>query len=437
MNLKFLVLSFILSVAGFAAFAQPEPRVLTITELFLLAEQNSQQLQVSRTGIEIANQRREVAQTQKRPNLGASLSGNYIGNARVLDTDLTEVAKVAMPHFGNSFSVQASQVIFKGGAINNSIEAAELNQQVAQLTFEKNRADIKLLLVGRYADMYRLLNQREVYQRNINLAQLRLKNIQNLYKQGMLTRNDLIRSELQITSLNMALQEVNNNLTIANQQLRQIVGLSSNTFIVPDSSFIQNLPPIQDYNTYLTKALQNFPDIKAGQVNIQITQKNLKIAKADRLPTISLQAGNATIRPITTVNPAVDMYSQGWNAGVGINFNISSLYNAKHNIGVANAQVLQQQELLALQRQNIENEVNSAYVKHNEAKQRSETYAQGVRLANENYRIVEKRYLANLALLTDMLDATNAKLEAELQKANADANITYTYYQLERLAGNL
>jgi outer membrane protein len=438
MHFKPLALSLIFLFLAPGAFAQQqEARVLTIDELFTLAEENSQQLQLSRAGIEIANQRREVAKTQKRPNLSANLTGSYIGNARILDTEFKEVANVDMPHFGNSFAVQASQVIFKGGAINNGIEAAALNQEVAQLTFEKNRADIKLLLVGRYADTYRLLNQREAYQRNIDLAKLRLQNIQNLYREGMLTRNDVIRSELQITNLNMALQEVSNNLAIANQQLTQIVGLPAGTFIVPDSSFIQTLPQVQNYDTYLAQAFNNFPDIKAGEVNTEIAQKNLEIAKAERLPTVSLQAGNSTVRPITSSNPVVDMYSQGWNAGVGINFNISSLYNAKHTIGVAKAQALQQQELLTLQRQNLENEVNSAFIKHNEARERSKSFEQGVHLANENYRIVEKKYLANLALLADMLDATNAKLDAELQKANADANIMYTYYQLERLAGNL
>ncbi|HEY4651711.1 MAG TPA: TolC family protein, partial [Pontibacter sp.] len=253
-----------LAITSVATFAQePVQQVLTIDELFTLAEQHSQQLQVSRTGIEIANQRREVAGLQKRPNLSANLTGSYIGDARILDTDLKEVKTVEMPHFGNSFSVQASQVVFKGGAINNGIKAAELGQQVAQLTFEKNRADIKLLLVARYADLYRLQNQRDTYQRNIDLAKLRLKNIQALYDKGMLTRNDVIRSELQLTNLNMALQEVHNNLQIANQQLRQIVGLPANVQIVPDAAFAQQQVQTKDYNTYLELALTNFPDIKA------------------------------------------------------------------------------------------------------------------------------------------------------------------------------
>ncbi|RNI31939.1 TolC family protein [Rufibacter immobilis] len=413
------------------------PQVLTLDELFTLAEQNSQQLQVSRTGIELAGQQRAVAETQQRPSLSVSASGSYLGDVKILNPDLSEARSVEMPHFGNSFSVQASQVVFKGGAILNSIERAQLSQEVAQLNFDKNRADIKLLLVARYVDLYRLARQREVYQRNIELAQLRMKNIQNLYKQGMVTRNDLLRSELQITNLSMAVQEVSNNLAISNHQLRQIVGLPANIQIVPDSSFLQTQLETRDYHTYLDLALQNFPDLKAGQVNVDIARKNLQIAKADKLPTVSLQAGNSLSRPLTNVSPAIDMYSQGWNMGVGISYNLSSLYNARHSIAVANTAVIQQQQMLALQRQNIENEVNSAFIKHNEARDRSRSFAQGVRLANENYRIVEKKYYGNLALIVDLLDATNAKLDAELQKANADANIFYTYYQLQRLAGNL
>jgi outer membrane protein len=433
-----VVFSFLLLVFAWGARAQElAPRVLTINELFTLAEQNSQQLQVARTGIEIANQRQAVARTQQRPSLSANLTGSYIGDAHILNTDFSEMKSVDMPHFGNSFSVQASQVIFRGGAIQNSIDRAALDQQVARLSFDKNRADIKLLLVARYADLHRLNQQRQVYGQNITLAQLRLKNIQNLYREGMLTRNDLIRSELQLTNLNMALQEVLNNLAIANQQLRLIVGLPVNTQIVPDSTFLQAPMATQDYAAYLEMALTNFPDLKAAEVNTQIARKNLQIAKADKLPTVSLQAGNSLARPITTASPVLDLYSQGWNVGVGINYNFSALYNARHSIGVARSQETQQQQVLALQRQNIENEVNSAFIKHNESRQRSAAFGEGIRLANENYRIVEKKYLANLALLTDMLDATNAKLDAELQKTNADANIVYTYYQLQRLAGNL
>lgn len=438
MNFKTFIVSFLVMVSATVGFAQePAGRKLTIDELFILAEQNSPQLQISRSGIAIADERKMLANTQKRPNLSASASASYIGNATILNTDLSELKEVEMPHFGNAFSVQASQVIFKGGAINRSIEKAGLDQQVAQLSFDQKRAEIKLLLVARYADLYRLSKQEAVYKKHIASANLRLKNISNMYKEGMVTRNDLIRSELQITNLEMALQEVTNNLNITNQQLRVITGLPAGTTILPDSSFLKATPNRLEYEDYLNLAQTNFPGLKASQVNGEIARKNLQIAKAERLPAVSLQAGNSLARPIVTASPALDLYSRGWNAGVGITYNISSLYNAKHSIGAANAQLNQQEQLVALQRQNLETDVSTAFIKHNEARQRSESFKKGVQLADENYRIVSKKYTSQLALITDMLDATNAKLDAELQLTNADANIIYTFYQLQYLAGSL
>lgn len=438
MNFKSFIVSFLVMVSATVGFAQePAGRKLTIDELFILAEQNSPQLQISRSGIAIADERKMLANTQKRPNVAASASASYIGNATILNTDLSELKEVEMPHFGNAFSVQASQVIFKGGAINRSIEKAGLDQQVAQLNFDQKRAEIKLLLVARYADLYRLSKQEAVYKKHIASANLRLKNINNMYKEGMVTRNDLIRSELQITNLEMALQEVTNNLQITNQQLRVITGLPAGTTILPDSNFLKATPNRLEYEDYLSLAQTNFPGLKASQVNGEIARKNLQIAKAERLPAVSLQAGNSLARPIVTASPALDLYSRGWNAGVGITYNISSLYNAKHSIGAANAQLNQQEQLVALQRQNLETEVSTAFIKHNEARQRSESFKKGVQLADENYRIVSKKYTSQLALITDMLDATNAKLDAELQLTNADANIIYTYYQLQYLAGSL
>lgn len=433
-----IICSLLLMLFVYTSSAQEAvSRQLTIKELFTLAEENNLQLQVSRTGIEIAGQRTEVAKTQRRPNLTADLSASYIGDAEILNTNFSEIEKVPMPHFGNSFSVQASQVVFKGGYVNNTIERAALDEQIARLSFDRTRADIKLMLVAQYVDLYRFLRQRDVYLNNIELAQIRLKNIKKMYEQGMITRNDVLRSELQLSNLNTASQEASNNFAIANQQLCIMAGLPTNTLLIPDSTFLQTKMEDHDYDTYLNIALRNFPDIKTAQVNTEIAKKNLQIVKTDRIPTLRLQAGNSLARPITSASPALDLYSNGWNVGLGISYNISSLYNARHNIALASKQLQQQQEEANMQEQAIEIDVNTAFIKHNEAKEKAQSFEQGVQLANENYRIVEKKYYATLSLITDVLDATNAKLDAELQLTNAQANIVYTYYQLQRLAGNL
>lgn len=81
--------------------------------------------------------------------------------------------------------------------------------------------------------------------------------------------------------------------------------------------------------------------------------------------------------------------------------------------------------------------VQKALLKHREALDRVEALKLSVRQAEENYRIMNNRYLNQLAILTDLLDADNLRLNAELQLTTARTRVLYTYYELQRVTGNL
>lgn len=66
-----------------------------------------------------------------------------------------------------------------------------------------------------------------------------------------------------------------------------------------------------------------------------------------------------------------------------------------------------------------------------------ETQQKSVLLAQQNYEVVNNRYLNQLALITDMIDASNMKLDAELNEADAYINIAYAYYKMKYIAGQL
>ena len=87
--------------------------------------------------------------------------------------------------------------------------------------------------------------------------------------------------------------------------------------------------------------------------------------------------------------------------------------------------------------QEIRIQVRSAYIRHQEAIDRIKALQLSVRQAEENYRIVNNRYLNQLSILTDLLDASSVRLEAELQLTTAQSEAVYTYYQLMHACGNL
>ena len=81
--------------------------------------------------------------------------------------------------------------------------------------------------------------------------------------------------------------------------------------------------------------------------------------------------------------------------------------------------------------------MQSDYTRYVEAFEDVTTFEKNVQLANENYSVIENRYRNGIALVTDMLDASNQLLDAELQLANAHINVIFNYYKLKNTSGNL
>jgi len=419
-----------------ALFFSQEIKQLTAKEVAELAVQNHQQLKVTAQNIDIAKQQTGVTKLQKLPTITASTSQFYLGNVVAIDSDFSNSTTIPMPHYGSSYAVQATQLIFKGGLVNKSIELAGLREQLAQLDLERNQQDVKFLVISNYLDVYKILNQESVFQNNKKLAQERLKNIQKFYQQGMVTRNEVIRGELAIKNLDQGILTLANNKKILNYNLSIALGLPTDTEIIPIESLTNKETGIgMDY--YINLAHETNPQLKSAKKNIDVADKNIEIIKTDKMPTVAGFGGYTMQRPITTRNPVLDMYSGGWQAGVSLSYNIDNLYKTKERVKLGELQKTQAGDAMTLVQQNVDMAVNAAYVKYQESIQQAEILDDAKKLAEENYKITEAKYLNQLAVQAEMIDAQNQKLQSELDFANAEINVLYQYYNVLKSTGTL
>ena len=433
-KVKQTLLAASLLMVGF--FNAQESRDLSVQQVMDLALQNHQQLKVSAKNIDITKQQTEVAKLQKLPSITASTSQFFLGDALIIDKDFSNTTRVEMPHYGSTYAVQAQQLIFKGGLVNKSIEMSGLREQLAKLDIEKDEQNVKFLVTSNYLDIYKLINQTEVYQNNKKLAQERLKNIQKFYQQGMITRNEVIRAELAIKNLDQGLLVLENNRKIVTYQLNVALGLAPDTQINPTENIeVQERGLNRDF--YQNLALENSPMMKSAHKNVEMASKNIEIIETDKMPTIAAFGGYNMQRPIMTRVPALDMYSNSWQSGVSLSYNIDNLYKTKEKVKLGQLQKEQANETTSLIKEQLEVGVNAAFVKYEEAIQQAELFNDSKILAEENYKITEAKYLNQLAVQAEMIDAQNQKLQAELDFANAEINVLYQYYNLLKTTGTL
>lgn len=454
MKQKTKVVLFLLSLSTFFIPLKAQ----SLQQLYDLADKYNQQIVVSQTGLRAASEAVMAAKNAMLPNVELSASGSYIGDATLMSRGFstngtTDViiagigpqkvrnGRQETPHWGNTFTAQVSQVIYAGGAIRAGIRITELGEQIATLDVEKNRQEVRFLISGYYLDLYKLQNQQMVIDRNIQLTEKVIKDMEARCQQGMVLKNDITRYELQLMTLQLTKEKLKDAQSIINHQLCTTLHMADNKVIVVDTTKlnleIASLKTIANEHNWQQTASENNIGIRKANVAIQLAEQKIKTTNAASLPSLALIAEDNLFGPYTNDLIPVNANVNAWFVGIGLKYDLGSLWKNKHNINHARIHHQQSQEQLVLACENVEKSIQAGYVNFLTSFKEVETQRKQVDLATQNYDVVQNRYQNQLALLTDMLDASSMKLSADMALVNAQISLLYNYYKLKYISNTL
>lgn len=436
MKIQYWLALFLCSVQiGYAQI--PNEKIIPIDTAFAMAGRNSTHLHLSKSVTETAHKAVDAAKNMRLPSLNVEIAAMYLGDGSIMNRDFTHAQNAPIPHFGNNFSLEASYVVFAGGAISTTIEKAELEAQVAALAHEKNSMDIRFLVAGHYLNLYKLYNQKKVFQKNIEQTNELIRQVKAKLSAGMALDNDLTRYELMQQNLELAIIEIDNNISILNKHLCITLGLPSETTILPDSS-VQNIENLPLLNAgVMNDAIAQRPEIKIHSLKKDLAEKDVRLAHADKYPSFAIIGADHLNGPITFEIPPVNKNFNYWYLGVGISYKLESLYKSGKNIALAKTAYNTAELAYQAEIEHTQTAVHEAQTNYAEAFDKLQTYRKSFQLATENYNVINNRYKNDLVLITEMLDASNMKLKAELQVVNAKLDVVFNYFKLQREIGTL
>ena len=411
--------------------------VLTLEQMFALADENSKALKFEDAAVAEAQQAVKVAKNGYLPDVGLSLSASYLGDGYLMNRNFSNGQGVKMPHFGNNFAIEATQLIYGGGAVTNGVAMDKLKEEMAGVNREATRSRIRFMLTGFYLDLYKLSNVLKVYDRNIELAKVIIEDAKSRNAAGVVLQNDVTRYELQLMNLELARRRVENSVEILNYDLVTMLGLPADTRIVLDSTLVESAIPKQSMMYWLQLAQTDAHALKQSALAVKMGERGEKLARSERLPRIALIAANHFDGPITIEVPTLNNNFNYWYVGVGVSFKLSSLYKANKSIKHAQYSTTLSRRRYDDVLEQTSMAVQTDYTKYLEAYDEVATLEKSVQLATENYGIIENRYRNDIVLVTDMLDASNQLLDAELQLVNARINVILCYYKLKNTSGDL
>ena len=420
---------------GISSVAAQEKTSLTLNEAINLAWAKSNEVTLANT--KVKTKKYELQSTKNNQYPDVKLSGQYqrLANANInfkLNQNNTE-SQQALPVVDQLMigQLNASLPIFSGFKIKNSIVVYENLYQAEMATSSQTKEEIATRVIDYYASLYKAQKTIELLKENQKTAQQRVKDFIELEKNGIIPRNDLLKSKLQSSKIQLSLDETDNNLKIINFYLVTLLKLDPSTKLeIREEEFtdfqMTNVP------TNEMPALENRKDLEAIRFQGKASEANIKIAKGSYYPSIAIIGGYTAldISNVITVQNAM-------NIGIGISYDLSAILKNGTLVKLAESKFLEVQNSELVLTDYIKIQVKKAIEDYDLALKQKVVYNEAAEQATENYRIVKDKYDNGLSDTNDLLEADVEQLSSKINTALAKANTIQKYYELLSVTGQL
>jgi outer membrane protein TolC len=426
MKINKIVLYAFLFFGIISSYSQ-ERKKMSLKEAVELVISNSNEAVLANTKVATSKLELETMKNNQYPS--AKISGQYM---RLTGANVTS-------HLGGSSGgLDVSQLIigqasvsvpiFSGFKLKNSIAAIENLYKSESSSATHTKEQLAIEVVELFANLYKSQEMVKLFQENLKSAQQRTKDFSAMVDNGLMARNDLLKSQLQESNIQLSIDTAIKNVNVYNYQLVTLLRLPEKTVIDIDINTIKS----DMAKNQLTNTNGQRDDLEALTFQQKALEFGIKIAKAGYYPSFSLSSGYIAfdLKNTLTVTNAM-------NFGAGMNYDLASLFKNKKEVELAKSKAEQTTQAIAILTDKIKEETQQAEENYNLSLKQNKVYALAVEQSDENYRIVKDKYDNNLSTTNDLLEADVQQLQSKINLALSQADIALKYYQLQFASGKL
>ncbi|MCM8785188.1 MAG: TolC family protein [Candidatus Omnitrophica bacterium] len=423
---KFLI---VLSIIFSISFAE---EILNLDDCIKIAIENNLKIKIAKNKIEQAFYQKEIAIKYLLPSL--SLSFNY--------THLGDNEGIIFGGFGPlkftednlyTFTFTLKQPLFTGKKIERMYQIAEESYEKSEIDYEKQVSDLILDVKKNYFNILkakRFVETSKKYKENL---EKHLINAKKMFEQGIVTKVDILKTEVALKNVETKIIESENYLKLAKANLNFILNRNLDyQFEVED--ILELKEEKKDYKWWIETGLKERKEIKSFEKIISIYQKNIDIEKSNLYPQIYFFF-NYNIERGT--QSSLEKWDTNWNTGILLSYDIWNWGQTKDKIKKAEREKEEVENQYKLLKNSIEIEIKNAYLNFIAGENKIEESKKQIEVAEENLRVAEILYKEGLATTTDVIDAITSLTEAKNNYYNALYEYKTAYSELEKVSGVL
>ena len=399
-------------------FTATETLAETLEDAWNSAIDNNHQIKSAKADTSASEQQLHSAKGQRLPSFNVSSGYTQFSETPTVKTQIAgQTAQFGMSQAGSvKAQAIASVPIFTSGRISHSIDAAEASLQAVQSNEITSVLNIKMQVAEAYITVLRMESALQVAQSHADTLEQHMKDVKNLFNQGIVARNDLLAANVELVNAQQRVVQANNQLDIARAHYNQLLDRK----LADAVNLAHQFPGIPQgtLSDLSSNALKQRPELAALAQQSESLEQQAQSVKADLLPQVAVNGG------YQYQENRYQAFEGMWMANVGVEWKIFD-GSSRHRSDAITRQAISLKE----QRDDLSSmiglQVRQAWLDFQETQKRIKVTQQAIAQADENLKVTTDRYQQGLSTNTDVLKAedlrtithdnfNNAKYDAEL-----------------------
>ena len=420
--------------------------VLTLEESIKIALKRSLSVHSAEKEIKAREFEERSSQADFYPKFSASYSYTRLDYDTVSDAKYTTYAydPTTANFFPNEvsplepntyeFNITGTQPLFTGWSLTISRELASLGIYTAKIQKETVIQNLVLNVKQAYFGILQAEKLEKVARQAVEQLKAHLRVSQAFYDEGIIAKNDLLQTEVQMAQARQDLIRATNQVEIARSLFNKLLrrGLDEKLKI---KDILDYRPVELALDQCVKMAKVKRPEIKELSLNVVSAEKDMELRKSSYYPLVAL-IGNYQRKSndiLLGSDPGED--ADNWTMIVKGEWTFWEWGKKRHNVAAARAKLAKTKYLLQEIKDNIQLEVKEAYLYLREAEKNIQVAKKAVVQAEENFRMNEERYKQQVSTSTDVLDAQTLLTHARTNYFNALSEHNIAWARLERAMG--
>ncbi len=413
-----------------------EKLTLTVEQAIETGIQNSKMLHSSLMRVKSAEAKVKEANALRLPSLKMNARYTRLSEVDPFIISTPFGSFPIAPGIFDSWGAQVSllQPLFTGFRLAGNIEVNEKLSDATNEEYNKDKIELKFNIKNAYWSLFKATQFKKVLDETVDQVKAHLNDAKNLEKAGMMTKNDILKLEVQLSNVMYQQIEAENSVKLAMVALNSTIGISLNTNIIISSNARLTEVNLDDIEKLVADASQNRAEVKAANARVKASEAGITLAKSSWYPQISLYGNYYYSKPNQRIMPTRNQFDATWDAGVNLSMNVWDWMTTAYQTDQAEANAAQAKDGLGMIKDGITLEVTQNYLSMKQSYKKIKIAELTVQQAEENMRVTSGKFKNGLATSSDVIDAetalitaktnlTTATVDCELAKARLDKSI--------------